>query len=94
MALTRGSFGGYEFDRTVVLISMVDGQREIPCAVTTSTMDDLEKLERIKPDRREAQFMRLRDQIEERAVRKFLAMEFEGTPSGIVLRSLDVRNGT
>jgi len=24
-----------------------------------------------------------------RAVRKFLAMEFEGTPSGIILRSLD-----
>ena len=36
MALTRGSFGGYEFDRMVVLFSMVDGQREIPCAVSTS----------------------------------------------------------
>jgi hypothetical protein len=30
MALKRGSFGGYEFDRMVVLFSMVDGQREVP----------------------------------------------------------------
>jgi len=93
MALTRGSFGGYEFDRMVVLFSMVDGQREIRCAVSTSAMDNLEKLERIKPDQREAQFMRLRGQIEEHAVRKFLAMEFEGTPPGIILRGLDFRNG-
>jgi hypothetical protein len=91
MALTRGSFGSYEFDRMVVLFSMVDGQTEISCAVSTSAMDDLEKSERIKPDQREAQFMRLRDQIEERAACKFLAKEFEGTPPGIILRSLDFR---
>lgn len=93
MALTRGSFVGYEFDRMVVLFSMVDGQREIPCAVSTSAMDDLEKPERTKTDQREAQFMRLRDRIEERAARKFLAMEFEGNPPGIILRSLDFRIG-
>ena len=94
MALTRGSFVGYEFDRMVVLFSMVDGPREIPCAVSTSAMDDLEKPVRTKTDQREAQFMRLRDRIEERAARKFLAMEFEGTPPGIILRSLDFRVGT
>ena len=76
MALTRGSFGGYEFDRMVVLFSMVDGQREIPCAVSTSAMDDLEKPERSKPDQREVQFMRLRDQIERRAAQKSIAREF------------------
>jgi hypothetical protein len=92
MALMRGSFGGFEFDRMVVLFSMVDGQREIQCAVSTSAMDDLEKRERTKPDQREAQFMRLRDQIERRAACKFLAREFEGTPPGIILRSLDFRN--
>jgi Protein of unknown function (DUF1488) len=92
MALTRGSFGGYEFDRMVVLFSMIDDQREIPCAVSTSAMDDLEKLERTKPDQREAQFMRLRDRIERRAAQKFVAREFEGTPPGIILRSLDFRN--
>jgi hypothetical protein len=93
MALTRGSFRGYEFDRMVVLFSMVDGQKEIPCAVSTSAMDELEKPERTKSDQREAQFMRLRDRIEKRADQKFLAREFEGTPPGIILRSLDFRNG-
>jgi len=93
MALTRGSFGGYEFDRMVVLFSMLDGDSEIQCAVSTSAMDDLEKPARIKSDEREAQFMRLRDQIEERAACKFVAREFEGTPPGIILRSLDFRNG-
>ena len=92
MALTRGSFGSYEFDRMVVLFSMIDGEREIPCAVSTSAMDDLESAERTKPDQREAQFIRLRDQIEARAAYKFLAKEFEGTPPGIILRSLDFRN--
>jgi hypothetical protein len=92
MALTRGSFGGYEFDRMIVRFSMVDGEREIPCAVSTSAMDDLEKLAGTKSDQREAQFMRLRDQIEERAACKFLAREFEGNPPGIILRSLDFRN--
>jgi hypothetical protein len=91
MALTRGSFGSYEFDRMVVLFSMVDGQREVPCAVSTSAMDDLEKPVRTKSDQREAQFMRLRDRIEERAACKFLAMEFEGAPPGIILRSIDFR---
>ncbi|MFL6818055.1 MAG: DUF1488 family protein [Bradyrhizobium sp.] len=93
MALTRGSFGGYEFDRMVVLFSMIDGEREIPCAVSTSAMDELEKPERTKPDQREAQFIRLRDQIEARAAHKFHAKEFEGTPPGIILRSLDFRKG-
>jgi hypothetical protein len=93
MALTRGSFGGYEFDRMVVLFSMIDGEKEVQCAVSTSAMDDLEKPARIKPEEREAQFMRLRDRIEERAACKFLAMEFGGTASGIILRSVDLRKG-
>jgi hypothetical protein len=91
MALTRGSYRGYEYDRMVILFSMIDGQKEIPCAISTSALDDLESLAKSKPDEREAQFMRLRDRIEERAARKFLAMEFEGTPPGIILRSLDFR---
>ena len=92
MALTRGSFRGYEYDRMVVLFSMIDGLKEISCAISTSAMDDLESPERSKPDQREAQFMRLRDRIEEHAARKFLAREFEGTPPGVILRSIDFRN--
>ena len=91
MALTRGSFRGYEYDRMVILFSMIDGQKEIPCAISTSAMDDLESVARTKPDQREAQFIRLRDRIEERAASKFLAMEFEGTPPGVILRSIDFR---
>jgi hypothetical protein len=91
MALTRGSFRGYEYDRMVILFSMIDGQREIPCAISTTAMDDLESPAGNSPDQREAQFMRLRDRIEERAARKFLAMEFEGTPPGVILRSIDFR---
>jgi hypothetical protein len=91
MALTRGSFHGYEFERMVILFSMIDGQKEIPCAISTSALDDLESVARSKANEREAQFMRLRDRIEERAARKFLAMEFEGTPPGIILRSIDFR---
>jgi Protein of unknown function (DUF1488) len=93
MTLASGSFRGYEFDRMVVLFSMRDGEREIACAISTSAMDDLEKPERVKPDQREAQFMRLRSRIEERAAHKFLAGEFEGSPPGIILRSIDFRAG-
>lgn len=89
MTLTRGSLIGYEFDRMVVLFSMADGQKEVPCAISTSAMDALERSAPPRPDQREAQFIRLRDQIEERAARKFLAMEFEGNPPGIILRSID-----
>jgi hypothetical protein len=89
MSLTRGRLIGYEFDRMIMQFSMIDGEKEIACAISTSAMDHLESLPRSKTNEREAQFMRLRDRIEERAARKFLAMEFEGTPPGIILRSID-----
>jgi hypothetical protein len=37
-----------------MLFSMVDGQREISCAISTSAMDDLEGVARSRPDQREA----------------------------------------
>jgi Protein of unknown function (DUF1488) len=92
MALTRGAFRAYEFDRMVVLFSMMDDQTEVPCAISTAAMDDLEKKStRTVPGQREEQFLRLRDRIEERAARKFLDRELEGTPRGIILRSIDFR---
>jgi hypothetical protein len=91
MTLMRGNIGGYEFDRMVLLFSMMDGPREIPCAVSASAMDDLERVPRTAPDRRAEQFVRLRDRIEQCASRKFMAREFEGTPPGIILRSIDFR---
>ena len=77
MTLTRGRLVGCEFDRMVVLFSMVDGQKEIPAPSRPPP-----------PDRREAEFVRLRSQIAERADRKFLVMEFEESPPGIIPRSI------
>src|SRR3954464_8758110 len=89
--LARGVGKGFEFDRMVVLFSMVDGSNEVPCAVSTAAMDELEHVARTKPEQREEQFHRLRGRIEACASRKFLAREFEGSPPGIVLRSIDFR---
>jgi hypothetical protein len=91
MTLERGAIKGYEFDRMVFLFSMMDGSKDVPCAITTSAMDDLEHVARTAPNRREEQFLRLRDQIEECASRKFLARELEGTPPGVILRGIDFR---
>ncbi|MET4220969.1 hypothetical protein ACVWWG_003401 [Bradyrhizobium sp. LB7.2] len=46
---------------------------------------------RARPAEREAQLVRLRECIEACAERKYQATEFEGTPPGIVLRSIDFR---
>jgi hypothetical protein len=92
MALTSDRFIGYEFDRMVVLFSMLDGKKEVACAITTSAMDALESVARPKPDEREAQFMRLRARIEACAEGKYCAAELEGTPPGIVLRGIDFRD--
>lgn len=92
MALARGRPGAFEHNRMVVLFSMMDGSKEVGCAISTSAMDDLERVARTKPDEREEQFLRLRDRIEQCASRKFLAGEFEGTPPGIILRSIDFRS--
>ena len=91
MTLIPGRFIGYEYDRMVVLFSMLDGEREIPCAISTSAMDDLEGITRAKGGQREAQFIRLRERIEACADGKFRATELEGTPPGIILRSIDFR---
>jgi Protein of unknown function (DUF1488) len=92
MTLAPGNVRGYEFDRMVLLFSMMDGAREVPCAVSASAMDDLEHVSRTAPNLREEQFLRLRERIEQCASRKFLAREFEGTPPGIILRSIDFRS--
>ena len=91
MTLERGTVRGFEFDRMVFLFSMKDGSRDVPCAISTSAMDDLEHVARTKPDEREEQFLRLRDRIEQCASRKFVAREFAGNPPGIILRGIDFR---
>ena len=80
MALARGNVGGYEYNRMVVQFSMMDGAREIQCAVSASAMDDIEHVSRTAPDQREQQFLRLRDRIEQRAVEKFVAWRLRRQP--------------
>lgn len=92
MTLMRGRFIGYEYDRMVVRFSMLDGEKEVACAISTSAMDELEGVARAKAGERETQFMRLRERIEACAENKYQAREFEGVPPGIILRSIDFRN--
>ena len=90
MTLARGQFVTFDYNRMVVLFTMMDGETDVPCAISTTAMDDLDKTREAKtPEQREAQFLRLRDQIETRAARKFLDVGREGNPPGLILRSLD-----
>ena len=61
MALTRGDFREYDFNRRVVLFTMKNDQADVTCAISTEAMDQLEGTSRIQPAQREQQFLRLRD---------------------------------
>jgi hypothetical protein len=90
MTLTPGRFVSYDFNRMVILFTMTDGQTDVPCAISTAALDDLDKTGGSKsPEQREAQFLKLRDQIESRAARKYLEVGREGNPPGLILRSID-----
>ena len=92
MALTQGSFQEYDFNRMVVLFTMKNDEANVACAISTDAMDQLEGSSRTPPAQREQQFLRLRDRIGERASRKFVAVELEGKPPGIILRAIDFRS--
>lgn len=91
MALMQCEFQAYEFNRMVVLFTMMNDEAKISCAISTDAMDHLEGSSGTPPAQREHQFMRLRDRIAERAIRKFQDAELEGTPPGIILRGIDFR---
>ena len=89
MALTQGAFEAYDFNRMVVEFTMMNGDAAVHCAVSTGALDDLDKPFKATSVQREAQFLRLRDQIEQQVERRFLASAFEGKRSEIILRSID-----
>jgi hypothetical protein len=89
MALTQGAFQAYDFNRMVVEFTMMNGDAAVLCAVSTGALDDLDKPFKATSAQREAQFLRLRDQIEQQVERRFLAAAFEGKRSQIILRSVD-----
>lgn len=89
MPLTSGDFRSYDDDRMVVRFTMMDNATEVPCAVSTDAMDRIEGKGKIGAAAREEQFFRLRARIEDRAAQKIAAVEFEGSPPGVILRSID-----
>ncbi len=89
MPLTPGDFRSYDDDRMVVRFTMMDDNIEVPCAVSTDAMDRIEGKSRSGAAAREEQFFRLRARIENRAAQKIGAVEFEGSPPGVILRSID-----
>ena len=91
MALTRGDFREYDFNRMVVSFTMKNDEASVACAISTDAMDQIEGSSRTPPSQREEQFLRLRDRIETRASQKFSAVELEGNPPGIILRAIDFR---
>ncbi len=88
MPLQQGEVQGYDFDRMVVEFTMRNQDKIIRCAISTAAMDDLEGRRDVKPDERVAQFMRLREEIEERASRKFFEEQVQADRP-VVLRSND-----
>ncbi len=88
MPLQQGEVQGYDFDRMVVKFTMLDQGKVILCAISTAAMDDVEGKRDVKPEERVAQFMRLREVIEERASRKFFEEQVQADRP-VVLRSND-----
>jgi len=91
MTISQGEYQSYDYDRMIVRFTLVDDDVVVPCSVSTAAMDDLERGKNTSAAQREAQFLRLREQIEAQAVVKIRKLEFEGMPRGIVLRSIDFR---
>jgi hypothetical protein len=89
MTIRQGGFRDYDYDRMIVRFTLVNGDIEVPCSVSTAAMDILENCMGANAPQREAQFMRLRLEIEAQAAAKIGRNEFEGTPRGVVLRSID-----
>ena len=88
MPLQQGEVQGYDFERMVVKFTMLNQGKVILCAISTAAMDDLEGKRNVKPEERVAQFMRLREAIEERASRKFFEEQVQADRP-VVLRSND-----
>jgi hypothetical protein len=88
MPLQRGEVQGYDFNRSVVEFTMLNEGKVIPCAISTSAMDDIEGKRNVRPDQRLDQFMRLREVIEQRASRKFFEEKTQANQP-VVLRAND-----
>ena len=52
-ALERGSIRGFEHHRMVMLFSMMDGDIEVSCAVSSQAMDEMDHVAWTAQERRE-----------------------------------------
>ena len=91
MTITQGEYQSYDYDRMIVRFTLKNDDAMVPCAISTAAMDDIDDRTGTGAQQREAQFMRLRDRIEAQAAVKIANNEFEGTPRGVVLRTIDFR---
>jgi len=89
MTIRQGEVQSYDYDRMIVRFTLLDDDVVVPCSVSTAAMDKLEDCMNANAPQRQAQFMRLREQIEAQAAVKIGKQEYEGTPRGVVLRSID-----
>ncbi|MGC2077457.1 MAG: DUF1488 family protein [Xanthobacteraceae bacterium] len=89
MPLRQGEVQGYDFNRMVVEFTMLNQDKVVQCAISTTAMDDLEGGKRdVKPHQRVDQFVRLREVIEEQASRKFFDEQVR-VDRPVILRSND-----
>lgn len=89
MSSSQTGYNGYDPDRQVVLFTIASDGVTVSCAISSEALDRLDGVSRSKESQREAQFVRLQEQIAARALKKLDASELEGKPPGIILRSID-----
>ena len=86
--LQRGEIRDYDFDRLTVNFTMLNRDKVVLCAISTASMDYIERSRGVTADQQIDQFLRLRDVIEERASLKFFDEQGQADRP-VVLRSND-----
>lgn len=65
MPLTRGRIGGYDSERLAFGFTMMHGDQEIECQISDAAMDELAGTRGTPSLARQAQFIALRDAVEQ-----------------------------
>ncbi len=65
MPLTRGQPVGYDKERMAFKFTMLNGDEAVECQISAAAMDDVAGAKGTLPTDREAQFLRIRERIEE-----------------------------
>ncbi|MGY4479094.1 DUF1488 family protein [Bradyrhizobium sp. USDA 3364] len=65
MPLTRGRIGGYDSERLAFGFTMMNGDQEVECQISDAAMDELAGTRGTASMARQAQFIALRDAVEQ-----------------------------